>query len=431
MELVHAEPLVRLRRLIRLDAALAEVTMADPELVAMVFAGLTADVVRTLPSEDAWRTVELLPALADDEAAERPACAGPTIPGGAEAPRAAEQTPWNAVRAFVAAPGAAALGRPAPSSRSGAWFGTRRDGTRIIERVWSSPERDPECRPLADELSPAAARVLIGRLARWRVVWDETRVVVEDRTAWRPGDRGRHLAHSRLVALGDREPSPHEVLTDAPRWASWRRRAYGIAPAEGVWPYESAHHWAMWAFDLLEHGRSPDEDEIDRNITFHRIAAVEPEAGPLARRPVAARFIHRCRTIRDNISTGRFVRGPMSSSVEGGTVPAQPRRDLAVRAARRRNPQPVARFVQRVELVRAESTAKGTKGFPIAKRVYDALYPAGHARERLVAGLGPHCPYPSARTRSMLSASQDKRQPVAAILRLALARADRFLPALR
>ena len=53
------EPLVPLRRLIPLDAALAEATSADPELVALIFAGVTADVVRTLPSEDSWRSVVL------------------------------------------------------------------------------------------------------------------------------------------------------------------------------------------------------------------------------------------------------------------------------------------------------------------------------------------------------------------------------------
>ncbi len=249
------EPLMPLRRLIRLDEELAEVAMADPKLVALAFAGVTADVVRTLPSGDSWRSVVLLPALTDDQGAERPT--------------SALQAPSGAVDALLeslcgpevlAEPSGSPLGvslgdRPAPCWPSGARFGAVRDAADVVECGWSSPERDPALAPLADELSPAAARVLISAFSGWRAAWEETRAVLAVRTPQDP-----------------MEQPPHEVLTDALRWACWRRRAHSVTPPEDIWPWESMYHWAWRGILLFSRGEQPDEAKIERDIAWHRIA---------------------------------------------------------------------------------------------------------------------------------------------------------------
>ena len=249
------EPLMPLRRLIRLDEELAEATIADPELVTLVFAGVTADVVRTLPSGDSWRTVVLLPALADDQGADRPTSALLTPPGAVEAP-----PEYPGSREGLSEPSGGPLGvplggRPAPCWPSGVRFGTVRDAADVVEHSWSSPERNPALAPLADELSPAAARVLISAFSGWRAAWEETRAVVE-----------------ACIHQGFEGQPPHEVLTDALRWACWRRRAYGPIPTEDIWPWESVYHWAWRGILLFSRSEQPDEAKIDRDIAWHHIA---------------------------------------------------------------------------------------------------------------------------------------------------------------
>ena len=225
------EPLLPIRRQEGLDARLVEAAAADPELVALWFAGVTSDVARTLPSDDAWRTVVREDAAsgvrtAPDRSGTR---AGKVPPAQvlSEAPEVAQAPCW-------------------PSGES---FGTWRDGTDLVELVWGSPELDPGLVPLADGLSPRGARVLVASLAGWRCAWVEAKHLVE--------------AAGKLQPVHD--------LADALRWACWRRRAYGIPPAEDVWPYESAHNWARRAFELLEDGTEPDEAEIERDVRWHRI----------------------------------------------------------------------------------------------------------------------------------------------------------------
>ncbi len=235
------EPLLPLRRLVRLDEALGEAPAADPELVALVFAGTTADVVRTLPPDDPWRTLALAEGVG---APDQPIATGP-----ARAPQEAPGAPGGsgaAPRATAALSGAPGGPEP-PRWPSGRAFGTWRDGTDLVELAWGSPERDPAFAPLADDLAPGAARVLVAAFAGWRPAFAEARALLEAVPA-------------------------HAGLVDALRWACWRRRAYGLAPAEDVWPYESVHHWAERAFGLLERGQDPDEFVIESDIGWHRIA---------------------------------------------------------------------------------------------------------------------------------------------------------------
>ena len=249
------EPLVSLQRLVHLDEALADAASADPELVSLVFAGVTADVVRTLPADDAWRTVVLLPSSANEPGATHPTSAVQAASDDPETPPECLRDPGT-----PSGPPGAPLEPPptaapvlAPCWPSGARFGTWQDGTDLVELAWGSPERDPAFVPLADELSPAAARVLVAGFISWGDAWEAARDVLELHPPETPG-------------------RPAAPLVDALRWACWRRRAYGIVPAEDVWPYESAHHWATRAFALLEQGEPPEEAEIERDIAQQRIA---------------------------------------------------------------------------------------------------------------------------------------------------------------
>lgn len=252
------EPLLPLRRLACLDEALGEATRTDPDFVALVFAGTTADVVRTLPPDDSWRSLALTSSAPTASATDRAIPADPpSAPLGAprsrQMPRSAPQERPGAagcpgVPQDSTAPVSGAPGRPEPPRwPSGRAFGTWRDGTDLVELAWGSPERDPAFAPLADDLAPGAARVLVAAFSGWRPAFAEARALLE--------------------------PAPsHAGLADALRWACWRRRAYGLAPAEDVWPYESIHHWAERAFELLELGKNPDEAVIESDITWHRIA---------------------------------------------------------------------------------------------------------------------------------------------------------------
>ena len=235
------EPLLPLRRLVRLDEALGEAAAADPELVALVFAGTTADVVRTLPPDDSWRALAVAGRVGvpDQAIATGPARAPQERPGGSGASGAAPGS-------TAALSGASAAPEP-PRWPSGRAFGTWRDGADLVELAWGSPERDPAFAPLADDLAPGAARVLVAAFCGWRAALAEARALLE-------------------------AAPPHAGLVDALRWACWRRRAYGLVPAEDVWPYESVHHWAERAFGLLELGQDPNEAVIESDIAWHRIA---------------------------------------------------------------------------------------------------------------------------------------------------------------
>ena len=254
------EPLVPLRRQVELDAALAEAAAADPDLVALVLAGVTSDVVRTLPGDDAWRTLVLPPV---PEGAPDPVQQASGSPASAaQKPADGPRTPPEVVQAVEGARAVlrppphwpllaqrAGTGASGPHQVPGAVFGTWRDGTDLVELAWGSPERDPAFVPLADGLDAGGARVLVAGFVGWGSAADEARAVLE--------------------ASGG---SGHAQLVDALRWACWRRRAYGLCPGEDTWPYESAYHWSTRAFTLLEQGVPPDEAEIERDIAQQRIA---------------------------------------------------------------------------------------------------------------------------------------------------------------
>ena len=254
------EPLVPLRRLVRLDERLAEATADDPGLVALVLAGVTSDVVRTLPSDDPWRSL----VLPEREQAPDRLSAAQSAPDGPGAFPAVQRDPGARSGASGAPEGPIPL--EPPRWPSGAPFGTWRDGTDLVELAWGSPERDPAFVPLADDLSPASARLLVAAVVGWRAAWAEARAILDNAgilaAAGEPG----------AAELSTQAGLAHTPLVDALRWACWRRRAYGIAPAEDVWPYEATHHWATRAFELLELGKDPNEAVVERDIAWHRIA---------------------------------------------------------------------------------------------------------------------------------------------------------------
>jgi hypothetical protein len=227
---VLVEPLVSMPTRLALDERLAVAARRDPRFVAVVFAGAIADVVGTLPPDDRWRTLTL-----------------PRSPLSARSEPAGAARPPFVPRRRLGGFGEPTSGLAPPSWPSGRPFGTWKDGQDLAELVMGSPGRDPAFVPLADGLAPGAARVLVAAFGGWRSALDEAQALL-DRTA------------------------SHTGLVDALRWACWRRRAYGVVPAEDVWPYESLHHWAQRAFDLLERGVEPDTETIARDIGWHRIA---------------------------------------------------------------------------------------------------------------------------------------------------------------
>ena len=239
------EPLVPIRQQARLEASLAEATTADPDFVALVLAGVTSDMVRALPTDDAWRTVVLLHAGGD---AERPARPAQTPPDGPGAPTVAQTAPERLPEPLRGSQ--ADLPPLWPDGRS---FGAWDDGLDLADNVWGVPETDPFLAALVDGLTPRSARMLIAAFGGWRSAYAEARGIL---AAPRP----------------DGPQPPHVELTDAVRWGCWRRRAYGPTPTEDVWPYESMYHWVMRANELFVAGKEPDEAEIEQYIGWNRIA---------------------------------------------------------------------------------------------------------------------------------------------------------------